>query len=62
MSTSQYTSWEDFYTDVQLMLENAKLYNRKGSQVYKDAVSLMVTFVFLLFLLRKKRIFLKKAN
>ena len=26
------------------MIENAKIYNRKGSQVYKDAVSLMTAF------------------
>jgi hypothetical protein len=33
---------EAFYRDFAQMIENAKIYNRKGSWVYKDAVILMV--------------------
>ncbi|KAK9727973.1 hypothetical protein K7432_001425 [Basidiobolus ranarum] len=36
----EYTSLEDFKADIELMFENAKQYNTKGSQVYKDAVTL----------------------
>ncbi|KAJ3090067.1 hypothetical protein HK102_004777 [Quaeritorhiza haematococci] len=40
----EYTSINDFRNDFSLMIKNAMTYNKKGSQVYKDAVSLEANF------------------
>ncbi|ORX88041.1 hypothetical protein K493DRAFT_411109 [Basidiobolus meristosporus CBS 931.73] len=36
----EYNSLDEFKSDMDLMFDNAKQYNTKGSQVYKDAVTL----------------------
>lgn len=40
IENNSYSDTSGLYNDLNLMLENAKIYNRKGSIVYKDAVTL----------------------
>lgn len=40
VENNSYNDVSGLYSDLNLMLENAKIYNRKGSFVYKDAVTL----------------------
>jgi hypothetical protein len=40
LKRKKYRSVDDFMKDVELMFENAKLYNEDSSQIYKDAVYL----------------------
>lgn len=39
----KYQSVDQFMRDVETMFENAKMYNRDDSQIYKDAVDLQVS-------------------
>ncbi|KND01501.1 uncharacterized protein SPPG_03301 [Spizellomyces punctatus DAOM BR117] len=40
----EYRTMEEFQADMELLIENAKTFNRKGSTVYKDAVTLQGAF------------------
>jgi hypothetical protein len=40
IDNNSYSDSTEMFTDLALMLDNAKIYNRKGSIVYKDAVTL----------------------
>lgn len=40
IDNDEYKSVDEFQADLKLIADNAKTYNRKGSQVYRDAVEL----------------------
>jgi chromatin structure-remodeling complex subunit RSC1/2 len=44
MQKGKYKSPEDIYDDLILVMLNAEFYNEEGSQIYKDAVTLRVSF------------------
>lgn len=37
-----YLTWEQFFDDVELMCNNAMLYNEDDSEVYRDALQIKV--------------------
>ena len=38
-----YQTWEQFFDDVDLMCNNAMLYNEDASEVYRDAAQIKVS-------------------
>ncbi|RKP35897.1 Bromodomain-containing protein [Dimargaris cristalligena] len=40
-----YNNAAEFMTDMELIFENAKFYNEKGSQIHDDAALLQVTYI-----------------
>ena len=44
LNGGRYASWESFCGDMQLMLDNARLFNMEGSEIYNDAQALQHVF------------------
>jgi hypothetical protein len=42
LDAKKYRVATDFHKDIALMVANAQTYNRKGSDVYKDAATILV--------------------
>jgi len=48
ISDDKYSALSEFLADMDLMFNNAKTYNQRGSQVYEDAVFMNVCFLLIL--------------
>jgi hypothetical protein len=40
-----YTTWQQFFEDIELMCGNAMQYNEDASEVFKDALQIQVGYV-----------------
>ena len=43
MNRRKYEKWEEFFDDVDLMINNAMIYNEDESEVFKDAEQIRVS-------------------